>query len=96
MIDSPGIRAVQYLPGGVVRYCYPLEGNEEVIGDNIFQNPSRKRDARLAVDTKEIALSGPYDLDQGDKRCHTFSLFPLNFKVTSDLNGNVTAISIVD
>ena len=65
MIDSPGIRAVQYLPGGVVRYCYPLEGNEEVIGDNIFQNPSRKRDARLAVDTKEIALSGPYDLDQG-------------------------------
>lgn len=65
MIDTPGIRAVQYLPGGVVRYCYPLEGNEEVIGDNIFQNPSRKRDARLAVDTKEIALSGPYDLDQG-------------------------------
>ena len=65
MIDSPGIKAVQYLPGGVVRYCYPLEGNEKVIGDNIFQNPSREMDARLAVDTKEIALSGPYDLDQG-------------------------------
>ena len=65
MMDSPGIRAVQYLPGGVVRYCYPLEGNEEAIGDNIFQNPKRERDARLAMDTKEIALSGPYDLSQG-------------------------------
>lgn len=65
MMDSPGIRAVQYLPGGTVRYCYPLEGNEAVLGDNIFQNPLRKKDARLAVDTKEIALSGPYDLSQG-------------------------------
>lgn len=65
MMDSPGIRAVQYLPEGTVRYCYPLEGNEEVIGDNIFQNPRRERDARLAMDTKEIALSGPYDLSQG-------------------------------
>lgn len=65
MMDSPGIRAVQYLPGGTVRYCYPLEGNEAVIGDNIFQNPKRERDARLAMDTKEIAISGPYDLSQG-------------------------------
>lgn len=63
--DGAGIRAVQCLPDGTVRYCYPLEGNEAVMGDNIFEDPERRPDAMLAVDTKSIALSGPYELNQG-------------------------------
>lgn len=65
LADGEGIRAIQYLPGGAVLYCYPLEGNEAVIGNNVFDNPRRRDDALLAVNTREIALSGPYSLTQG-------------------------------
>lgn len=63
--DGIGIRAVQCLPDGIVRYCYPLEGNEEVIGTSVFDDPQRRADAMLALDTRSIALSGPYRLYQG-------------------------------
>lgn len=63
--DGMGIRAVQCLPDGIVRYCYPLEGNEAVIGTSVFDDPKRQADAVLAVETRSIALSGPYQLYQG-------------------------------
>lgn len=63
--DGIGIRAVQCLPDGIVRYCYPLEGNEEVIGTSVFDDPQRRIDAMLALETRSIALSGPYRLYQG-------------------------------
>lgn len=63
--DGTGIRAVQCLPDGIVRYCYPLEGNETVIGTGVFDDPKRREDAMLAVETRSIALSGPYQLYQG-------------------------------
>lgn len=65
LMQNAGIRAIQYLPDGCVTYCYPLEGNEEAVGDNVFTNPARREDALLAKDTREIALSGPYRLIQG-------------------------------
>lgn len=67
--QTDGIRAVQYLPEGVVVYCYPIEGNEAAIGGNVFENPKRRADAQMAVDTKSIALSGPYELTQGGIGC---------------------------
>ena len=63
--EGIGIRSIQCLPGGVVRYLHPLAGNEAVLGDNVFSDPYRKVDAQLAVDTKSITLSGPYELTQG-------------------------------
>lgn len=60
-----GIRGIQSMPGAVVTYSYPIEGNEEVIGKNFFEIPSRRKDVMLAIDTKSIALSGPYNLIQG-------------------------------
>ena len=53
------------MPGAVVTYSYPLEGNEAVIGKNFLEIPERKKDVMLAIDTKSIALSGPYELIQG-------------------------------
>ncbi|WP_080800626.1 diguanylate cyclase domain-containing protein [Arabiibacter massiliensis] len=63
--DGVGIRAIQYLPGGTVRYVYPVEGNEPTIGGNIFEQPDRRDDALLALETRQITLSGPYELRQG-------------------------------
>lgn len=63
--DGAGVRAVQCLPDGIVRYCYPLEGNENVMDTSVFNDPKRQKDAILAVETRSIALSGPYQLYQG-------------------------------
>lgn len=65
LADGAGIRAVQYLPDGVVTYCYPREGNEAVMGTSVFTNPKRRADALLAVNSRSIVLSGPYSLFQG-------------------------------
>ncbi len=67
--QNDGVRAVQYLPNGVVTYCYPIEGNKVAIGNNVFKNPKRAEDAWLAVNTKSLALSGPYELTQGGIGC---------------------------
>jgi signal transduction histidine kinase/CheY-like chemotaxis protein/sensor domain CHASE-containing protein len=62
---SSGIRGVQYMPGAVVTYSYPIEGNEAVMGKNFLEIPERRNDCLLAINTKNIALSGPYNLIQG-------------------------------
>ena len=60
-----GIRGIQYMPGAIVTYSYPVEGNEGVMGKNFLEIPERRKDVMLAIDTKSIALSGPYNLIQG-------------------------------
>lgn len=64
-VENSGIRGIQSMPGAVVTYSYPLEGNEAVMGKNFLQIPERAADCQLAIDTKSIALSGPYHLIQG-------------------------------
>ncbi len=63
--ENSGIRGIQYMPGAVVTYSYPVAGNEAVIGKNFLEIPERRKDVLLAIDTKSIALSGPYNLLQG-------------------------------
>lgn len=63
--ENSGIRGIQYMLGAVVTYSYPMDGNEEVIGKNFLEIPERKKDVLLAINTKKIALSGPYQLLQG-------------------------------
>ena len=63
--QDSGIRGIQYMPKAVVTYSYPVEGNEAVIGKNFLEIPERREDCLLAINTKSIALSGPYNLIQG-------------------------------
>ena len=63
--EDSGIRGIQYMPGAVVTNSYPVEGNEGVMGKNFLEIPERRKDVLLAIDTKSIALSGPYHLIQG-------------------------------
>ena len=62
---NAGIRGIQYMPGAVVTYSYPLKGNEAVMGKNFLKIPERRKDVMLAINTRSIALSGPYKLIQG-------------------------------
>lgn len=62
---NEGIRAVQYLPDGVVAMSYPPESRKEYIGMEIFQMPEHSLEAEKARDTRNIVLAGPYRLSQG-------------------------------
>lgn len=80
---NSGIRGIQYMPGAVVAYSYPVEGNEAVMGKNFFDIPERAADVWLAINTKSIALSGPYNLIQGG-----LGVVARNPVFLTDANGN--------
>ena len=63
--EHDGIQAIQLQPNGITTFCYPLAGNEKVIGYNILTAPKQRDAARRAIETKSVALSGPYELTQG-------------------------------
>ena len=62
-----GIRSLAVAPGGIVRYVYPLTGNESAIGYDPANDP--RSEVRLgvqrAIESEEVALAGPLELIQG-------------------------------
>jgi PAS domain S-box-containing protein len=65
--DTQGIRSFAVAPGGVVRYVYPLAGNEKLIGYEPLQDPDPdvRADVQRAIASRAIILSGPVELVQG-------------------------------
>ncbi len=59
------IDALQLVPGGVIQYVYPLQGNEPVIGYNILKDPARNKEAYKAIEKRELYFAGPFELRQG-------------------------------
>ncbi|PNW71675.1 hypothetical protein CHLRE_16g664200v5 [Chlamydomonas reinhardtii] len=59
------IRALQLQPSGVIRSVYPLNGNENAIGLNLFTSASNKEGALKTVRDRTMTLSGPLNLVQG-------------------------------
>ncbi len=64
---SQGIRNIAVAPGGVMRYVYPLEGNEMVLGYSpLFDpRPEVRTDVQRTMVTGQIVLTGPVELLQG-------------------------------
>lgn len=64
---EPGkdIDAVQLVPGGVIKYVYPLSGNEKLVGYNILEDPARNKEAYKAIEQKKLFFAGPFELRQG-------------------------------
>jgi PAS domain S-box-containing protein len=62
-----GIRSLAVAPGSIVRYVYPLTGNEGVMGYDPANDP--RTEVRLgvqrAIESQEVALTGPLELIQG-------------------------------
>lgn len=65
--STSGIRNFSVAPNGVQTYVYPREGNENVFGHDLLndERPDVRADIERAIQTREIALSGPYELRQG-------------------------------
>ncbi|NLM14482.1 MAG: sensor domain-containing diguanylate cyclase [Clostridiaceae bacterium] len=68
ILKNPNIRNILYAPDSVVTNVYPLETNECIVGLNLLSPENQSfEDAMLAVQSEDVILTGPYDLNQGGK-----------------------------
>lgn len=81
--DAHVVEAFELAKDGKVSQVYPLEGNEEAIGLDMFTYPERKKEASLAKESGQYTIAGPFELVQGDTGALLFD--PV---YTKDSNGN--------
>ncbi len=64
---SRGIRNLAVAPDNVVRYIYPLAGNETILGYQPLADPRPEvvADVSRAIDSGQVIVSGPIELIQG-------------------------------
>ena len=81
--DAHVVEAFELAKDGKVSQVYPLEGNEEAIGLDMFTHPERKKEASLAKESGQYTIAGPFELVQGGTGALLFD--PV---YTKDSNGN--------
>ena len=59
------VRNVLFAPNGIVEGVFPLEGNEAVIGLNMYEDGAGNLEAQAAIEKKELYIAGPFELIQG-------------------------------
>jgi PAS domain S-box-containing protein len=59
------IVAVQLVPDGIIKYTYPLKGNEKSIGLNILESKYLKDEAIASIFRRKMYFAGPLELVQG-------------------------------
>ena len=83
--DQNVIKAHELAKDGIVTLIYPMSGNEAALGLNMLEHPARKQEARLAKESSEYTIAGPFELQQGDIGALLFD--PI---YTTDANGDQT------
>ncbi len=64
--SNPDLKAVQLVPNGVIKYVYPLKGNEAVLNLDLYKSPARTvLEAKKAIETRKMYYQGPVKLTQG-------------------------------
>ena len=58
---------VQLAPNGVIKYIYPLKGNEKAIGIDLLNDEKRKKAATKEFLTGKVSFIGPVNLIQNNK-----------------------------
>jgi len=61
------VRNIAAAPDLVIRFVYPIEGNESVLGLDYRNVPTQRAAAEQALAVREIVIAGPVDLVQGGK-----------------------------
>jgi PAS domain S-box-containing protein len=59
------IDAIQLVPNGVIKYIYPLKGNEAAMNYDILNSKDVKQEAQKSIESKSIYFAGPLELKQG-------------------------------
>ncbi|MEJ2882132.1 sensor histidine kinase [Pedobacter sp. GR22-6] len=66
MSEGSHFKAVQLLPGGVIKYIYPLKGNESALNTNAFSySKENTHRAKLSIRNRKMYFLGPSKLKQG-------------------------------
>ncbi len=60
-----GLRNIGAAPDMVIRFMFPLAGNEKAIGLDFRKTPAQLASAERARETRELVLAGPLTLAQG-------------------------------
>ena len=63
--SNPLVSAVQLVPNGIIKYIYPIKGNEAAMNLNILDIPDIKKEAQKSIETQKIFFAGPMQLRQG-------------------------------
>ena len=64
---NPVISTLQVSPEGIIKYIYPMQGNEEALNLNILDSRYHKKEIYSSIKTKKIFFVGPLKLKQGGK-----------------------------
>lgn len=64
--SNPQISAVQLVPDGVIKYIYPLKGNEEALNYDVYSNPNLQEELQKSITLNDMYFAGPFPLRQGD------------------------------
>lgn len=65
LLDEDYIRNVLFAPDGVVSDVFPLAGNENVIGFDMYGESAGNREVHAAIETGGLFMAGPFELVQG-------------------------------
>ncbi len=65
IFDSPALVNVLLAPDGIVCDVYPKQGNEGVIGYNLFGEGEGNSEAIMAKESGKLIFGGPFNLVQG-------------------------------
>lgn len=64
--DYPSISVLELILDGIVTHVYPLEGYEEILGYDLYQNERIRRELLKAAANESIYFSGPSLLLEGE------------------------------
>lgn len=65
--DTQVVRSVALAPNNIIRYLYPLEGNEKAVGLDYRLNNDQWPSIREAITSRSVVVSGPVTLVQGGR-----------------------------
>ncbi|SDX45708.1 PAS domain S-box protein [Flavobacterium degerlachei] len=65
LASNSSINSVQLVPDGIIRYIYPMKGNEAAMGLNILKSKNLRKEALQSVANKKMYFAGPFELVQG-------------------------------
>ena len=63
--SNKDISTVQLVPNGVIKYVYPLEGNENALNYDLYSNPNLKEEIQKSIVLNDMYFAGPFELRQG-------------------------------
>lgn len=62
---NPIVSVVQLVPNGVIKYIYPMKGNEYAMNLNILDTKDLESEAKKSIESQKIYFAGPLKLRQG-------------------------------